>query len=214
MNTLEFAKKPMPPDHMPKRVSRIKVHEISSVDRGAGEGCEVVLSKSDHDETASKVERGLRALKMSVESIAEDETLGDPEAALSETFAQASDWFGKLFPGDDVGTDDEMTASPIADTDKEANTVPTTKGEIYALINERAQASRAENQSASQAFAKFVTTDLEGRRLYDCLKRAKHGEAPSEPAEGSQGARTGVWGFLREAHGQGRRAAQGRAQAL
>jgi hypothetical protein len=40
---------------MPKILTKLRIDEISSVDRGAGEGCRIVLYKRDDGETMFKI---------------------------------------------------------------------------------------------------------------------------------------------------------------
>jgi hypothetical protein len=92
--------KQMPPSKQRKQLrvlSRLNVAEISAVDRGAGENCNIVLTKR-HDRAALKKEFDKAAVRLalSVKSIIADDTVTDKKEMLSRTFGQALDHLSKL----------------------------------------------------------------------------------------------------------------------
>jgi hypothetical protein len=80
-----------------RRLKNLKISEVSSVDRGAGENCTIVLSK--RDDTNPDVARVFKALHASCQSIIDDPTLnlGEQQDALAETMGQAHDYFSENF---------------------------------------------------------------------------------------------------------------------
>jgi hypothetical protein len=81
---------------MPKLLTRLKISEVSAVDRGAGEDCRILLRKRDQD----VVGKATTALKESVSSILgcddDDET---KRAALVETFGQFESYLDRNVAG-------------------------------------------------------------------------------------------------------------------
>jgi hypothetical protein len=73
-------------------LTRLKISEISAVDKGAGEGCYIMLKKRASDAAFGKA---TRCLAMSVKSIAEDSNC-DKNAMLTKTFAQFQDHLNTL----------------------------------------------------------------------------------------------------------------------
>jgi hypothetical protein len=95
------------PTQLPRRARRLKnlkISEVSSVDRGAGETCTVVLSKRD-DGTQAAIEKGFNALHESIASIIDDDGLVDKSEALAMTMEQAHDYFQSF--GVDIGKADD-----------------------------------------------------------------------------------------------------------
>jgi hypothetical protein len=88
----------------PKRLKNLKIDEVSSVDRGAGEGCTVTLSKRD-DGHQHAITKGFDALHESVASILDDDGLVDKSEALAITMEQAHDYFQSF--GVDIGKADD-----------------------------------------------------------------------------------------------------------
>jgi hypothetical protein len=85
---------------LPRRARRLKnlqVTEISSVDRGAGEDCRVVLHKRHGDDVQDQITKGFSALHESVASILDDDGLVDKSDALAMTMEQAHDYFADNF---------------------------------------------------------------------------------------------------------------------
>src|SRR4029078_4273004 len=85
---------------MPKVLTRLKISEVSAVDRAAGENCKILLRKRDQDAIAKATE----ALKESVDSIVacddDDET---KRGALAETFAQFQMHLDREITGKSLG---------------------------------------------------------------------------------------------------------------
>jgi hypothetical protein len=125
---------------IPKRLMNLKIREVSSVDRGAGEGVSVVLMKRDEDEIdVSDFDRAEVALHKSLSSIIADDELDDvnKQFALDETLAQyhehiemlkakAKDQADGADEEDDAADDDgtpgmDETESSAGDQDKEPN---------------------------------------------------------------------------------------------
>jgi hypothetical protein len=85
----------------PTRLRNLRIQEVSSVDRGAGEGVRVMLHKR-HADCQEDITKGFNALHESVASIIEDDGPFDKAEALAVTMAQAEDYFDKLLdPQDD-----------------------------------------------------------------------------------------------------------------
>jgi hypothetical protein len=104
------------PTLKPKRLKNLKIAEISSVDRGAGDGVKVVLRK--RDEIFDQIDYAMDALRISCESIITDDTLVDKQAAVAETMGEAEDYFAKLLAdyqadGDVVPAQKQVTVKPM-----------------------------------------------------------------------------------------------------
>lgn len=80
----------------PRRLHRLKIDEVSSVNRGAGEGVHVLLMKRDADDGNNQETKTMKnliakanaALQESVASIMADDDLVDKQSALDETLKQ------------------------------------------------------------------------------------------------------------------------------
>jgi hypothetical protein len=72
-------------------LTKLKITEVSSVDRGAGEGVQIVLRKHDQGDNASIIDKSMDALAESVCSIIADDNV-DKAAAMTKTFEQFSDY--------------------------------------------------------------------------------------------------------------------------
>jgi hypothetical protein len=96
---------------MPKILRRLRIDEVSSVDRGAGVGVKILLLKRDNDH--SVIDMATEALAESVVSILadEDDSL-DKAAALSKTFEQFSNHLKDNFA-------DEIQPQSITKTTKD-----------------------------------------------------------------------------------------------
>jgi hypothetical protein len=131
---------------MPKLLTRLKISEVSSVDRGAGGDCRILLMKRHKDVAAKAV----AALEKSVASIIDcNENAATKRFALAESFAQFQTYmdreangklmgkgvlertergyrqtfekiFGKADDGDDDEKDDKMTEIDKAHRDRGA----------------------------------------------------------------------------------------------
>jgi hypothetical protein len=81
---------------MAKLLTRLKISEVSAVDRGAGEDCRILLRKRDQDAIAKATE----ALKESVHSIMTcDDDDEVKRAALVETFGQFESYLDRNVAG-------------------------------------------------------------------------------------------------------------------
>jgi hypothetical protein len=135
---------------MPKILTNLRVDEISSVDRGAGEGVKIMLMKRNEDKpmnTDSRlskmfsrlfgggdnntiIDKSVEGLAESISSILADDKVTDPAAALTKTFEQFGDHLkSTLTAGPAVakkeGSDMDLTvlkkALGLADTATEAD---------------------------------------------------------------------------------------------
>lgn len=138
------------------RLTNLRVREISSVDRGAGEGVEVTLMKRDEGEQPDPIAKGVAALHTSVSSILADDELEDKQAAIDETFAQYNDYLEQL-------AFDGLSPSPA---EKRGHPdMPYTQADLFEEMQKRAEDYRRDGETKEQAFAKYMQTD-EGRRAY------------------------------------------------
>jgi hypothetical protein len=104
---------------MPKLLTRLKIREVSTVDRGAGEGTHILLRKR-HD-NAAVIDSSMRALAKSVASIISDDeaSLDEQAEALATTFEQCGDHMksyvtrGPMVPHDDIFKDDDTGDNDI-----------------------------------------------------------------------------------------------------
>jgi hypothetical protein len=134
----------------PKRLKNLKITEVSSVDRGAGEGVQVVLSKR-HDDTQAAILKGFNALHESVESILMDDDI-DKNEALAETFEQATDYFHQF----DNTADPAEVVSPKPTVTTKGAPMPDT---AYAWMMSEAKKLMQKDSSLTeaQAFSKVYT---------------------------------------------------------
>jgi len=164
---------------MPKKLRELKIEEVSSVDRGAGSGCRVLIAKRDTDVT-DKLDMAFAALHESVASIIGDKSLDTDKRLdlLDETIAQAESFIvDKLLhaeadrkPASDLHTPARATkGSPPMQPETET----ITKDEIYDQIKTRALAQKREGDTEAQAFSRYITEEPEGRALYTALKRSQ-----------------------------------------
>jgi hypothetical protein len=159
------------PTHYPRRARRLKnlkIDEVSSVDRGAGEGCTVQLHKR-HDDHAAEIEKAFRALHESCDSIINDPNLDDDDrrAALDETMGQAHQFFGENF--NMVGKSDD----DVIEIEK-GHTPMSAYEELMLKATELCKESP--KLSRSQAFAKCYS-DPANRELANAdraQRRAQH----------------------------------------
>ena len=103
---------------MPKLLTRLKITEVSAVDRGAGEGAKIVLMKRDDDRPRSKphLERYLRRLRK-FQEIFEGEDGGDDAG------------------GDEGGNASDHHASKVADLLVEAGSHPNRASALQHLLH-------------------------------------------------------------------------------
>jgi hypothetical protein len=81
---------------MAKLLTRLKISEVSAVDRGAGEDCRILLRKRDQDVVA----KATAALETSVGLILDsDDDSGTKRNALAETFAQFESYLDRNVAG-------------------------------------------------------------------------------------------------------------------
>jgi hypothetical protein len=150
-----------------RRLKNLKINEVSSVDRGAGEGVRVMLSKRDTD---NDLTRAFKALHTSCQSILDDPTLSADEQqdALATTMDQAHSFFGENF---NIGKADDD------DTDIEPVTKGHTMSAYDALMAKAVQLCKANpGLSRHQAFAKAYS-DPANRALADAdrvQRRSRH----------------------------------------
>jgi hypothetical protein len=140
-----------------RRLKNLKISEVSSVDRAAGEGCTVALHKRD-DGTQAAVEKAFTALYESCASILDDDGLVDKHEALAETMGQAHDYFADNFGEVGKADDDDVIEfekghSPMSAYDQ--------------LMAKAVQLQKAEPKlSRHQAFAKAYS-DPANKHLAD-----------------------------------------------
>lgn len=104
---------------MPRQLKNLVIDEVSSVDRGAGEGVQILLMKRHAVENADdvvidlaklrklgqdngslpQVDKAIAALRASIESINKDAAVTDKDAAITETVKQFNDHIAGLAPG-------------------------------------------------------------------------------------------------------------------
>jgi hypothetical protein len=154
MNTATIRKKPT-------RLKNLKIDEVSSVDRGAGEACEIVLAKR-HDDTQEDITKGFNALHESCASIIEDNGSDfDKREALAETMGQAAAYFDKLLDpqDDDQAVIDENDADYPAEQGGDQAKGKGKPMTAYAQLQAKAQELRKADPKLSehQAFAKVYT---------------------------------------------------------
>jgi hypothetical protein len=163
----------------PTRLKNLKISEVSSVDRGAGESCEIVLSKR-HD-AMTDIDRGFAALTESVASIIGDDTLVEKGDALNETMAQAQDYFEKVVAGPGDGAD-LLHDNERPDADDDTDSVPakrTAYGDgAYGALMAKAEALRKADPklTEAQAFTKVHRSGQPQSRRCG-THRAAHGRA-------------------------------------
>ena len=105
----------------PTRLKNIRIDEVSSVDKGAGLGVEVVLLKNQQrSEAMSVIEKAMRMSERELVQFAK--TAGIDKPTLSQ------------------------------------------------LIDDKAQALRKDGESREQAFVRYITTNPEGRDLYQIMR--------------------------------------------
>lgn len=80
---------------MPRLLKELTIHEVSSVDRGAGEGVKILLMKRAGAET-DPVAKAHRAFERAVASIMADASVVDKTAAIDETRKELTDHLAEL----------------------------------------------------------------------------------------------------------------------
>lgn len=121
---------------MPRRLKNLVIKEVSSVDRGAGQGVKVLLMKRDDElgkatdfnaaEEADAINRGIWALQSAIQSILQDEDVSDKRGAISESVDQFRDYVARR--GVSKAEDDPMP-------------LPTTQAELDKLVADAAAAA-------------------------------------------------------------------------
>jgi hypothetical protein len=147
MNTTQLTKRP-------PRLKNLRIDEVSSVDRGAGEGVRVVLAKRAPD-IGDEITRGFNALHESCASIIEDGADFDKAEALAITMEQAHEHFAKLLdPTDDDRHIDNEDDSTVAIDEKGKKRMSS-----YDQLMGKAAELRAADPKLSehQAFAKVYS---------------------------------------------------------
>ena len=69
-------------------LTNLKISEVSAVDRGAGEGCHVMLTKRDRTVLKAKFDKATARLAVSVKSIVNDPDCNDKRGMLARSFGQ------------------------------------------------------------------------------------------------------------------------------
>jgi hypothetical protein len=162
----------------PTRLKNLKVTEVSSVDRGAGEGVKVMLHKSA-DDAQAEITKGFNALHESVASILSDDGDFDKYDAVAETMGQAEEYFTKLLdPTDDDhnvvdGDDADYPAEQGRDDAKRRKTSMDEPVPALTKLNKMAEAEVATHPKLSfaKAYVK-VLTDPANRDLAMQERRA------------------------------------------
>lgn len=88
---------------MPRRLKNLRISEVSTVDRGAGEGVKILLMKRSGERLTAE-----QALHQSIQSILSDATVVDKAAAVAETVAEYNEFIAKDEAMPLPKTEDEM----------------------------------------------------------------------------------------------------------
>ncbi len=88
---------------MPRRLKNLRISEVSTVDRGAGEGVRILLMKRAGSKLTAE-----QALHESIQSILADATVIDKSAAVAETVAEYNEFIAKDDPMPLPKTEEEM----------------------------------------------------------------------------------------------------------
>jgi hypothetical protein len=124
-----------------RRLRNIRVDEISSVDKGAARGAEIVLLKNDRREPMSLMEKVARMPERDLLAFAKSDAISKPE--------------------------------------------------LSQLIHDKAEALRKDGETREQAFVRYITSNPEGRDLYQIMKAASgpdHHQAAALQRHGDAGA--------------------------
>lgn len=175
---------------MPKMLTRLRIDEVSSVDRGAGEGVKIMLMKRNKDKVMPEtklskmfsklfggqtednsvvIDKSVEGLAESISSILADDKIDDPAEALTKTFEQFSDHLKEtLTAGPAVikkeGSDMDLTilkkALGLADTASEADVTKALADQQAAIVAANAGLKKMERELRVSK-AEFTPAELD-----------------------------------------------------
>ena len=163
---------------MATRLSKIRVDEVSSVDKGANAEAQIVIMKFDRD-------AALAALRESIDSIFDDDAVEDKAKLISQQIADYRAHVAKRDGGDEETVMDRGQDNLIAFAKATVATgisAGLTKASLVVGITKRAAEIRQNGETDANAFTRAMTADEIGMLLRKAMKYATGPEVePTEP---------------------------------